>query len=429
MRIPIITVLIYVVVGFVCDFFIWKQVAHASDKGIHSHSKGKRRHSKRSRHSKRGVSAKWPRTVFWISTVLCWILITVALAWPYRTASNIVPKMWMLYVWASVYCSKGIYLFWCLPGAITRRGRRWHTGRYMGIPLGVAVFGLMWWGALVNRNNIDVNRVEITSAKVPASFNGFRIAQISDLHLGTWGNDTTFVSSLVDSVNALRPDLIVFTGDLVNREASEVVPFMTVLSRLKAPHGVMAVLGNHDYGMYFDWESKTAEQANMERFVDMEKRMGWTLLRNQYMYVRHDGEAIAVVGVENWGEPPYPSFGDIDKALHTPLDSTVAPLGNQWRLLLSHNPEYWDRKLNKHPYADLTLSGHTHAMQMSVTLNGKEYSPAALKYNQWSGLYLNEHDASSGELYVNVGAGTVGMPFRIGATPEISLFTLHSQHN
>lgn len=429
MRIPIITVLLFIVVGFVCDFFIWKQVAHDSDRHVRSHHKGKRR-GKRFRRSGRGSSAEWPRMVFRVTTALCWVLMTVALAWPYRTASTIVPKMWLLFIWVTIYFGKGTYLFWCLVGAIPGlwRGRRWHSGRYAGIPLAVAGCGLMWWGALVNRNRTVVNQVEITSARIPASFDGFRIAQISDLHLGTWGSDTVFVSSLVDSVNALGPDLIVFTGDLVNREASEAEPFITVLSRLDASHGVIAVLGNHDYGMYIDWESEAAERANMERLADMEKRMGWTLLRNQYLYVRRNRESIAVVGLENWGAPPYPSFGDIDKALHAPFDSATEPLGGQWRLLLSHNPEYWDRKLCRHPYADLTLSGHTHAMQMSVTINGKEYSPAAFRYKQWGGLYINGQDPASGELYVNVGAGTVGMPFRIGATPEISVFILHSQH-
>lgn len=428
MRIPIVTILLFIVVGFVCDFFIWKQIARDNNRRGSSRRKGKRDRGKRSVGRRSG---KWPRMVCRVTTALCWILMIVALAWPYRTASTIVPKMWLLYTWVTIYCGKAIYLFWCLVEGIPAiwRGKRWQSGRYVGILLALAGCCLLLWGALVNRNRIEVNRVEITSDRIPASFTGFRIVQLSDLHLGTWGSDTTFVSSLVDSVNALRPDLIVFTGDLVNRESSEIEPFITVLARFEAPHGVIAVLGNHDYGMYYDWESEAAERANLKRFVQMEKRMGWTLLRNQYMYVNRGDDAIAVVGVENWGEPPYPSFGDIDKALHTPLESTMKPLGNQWRLLLSHNPEYWDRKLSRYPYADLTLSGHTHAMQVSVSVNGEEYSPAALKYKQWGGLYMNEHDPSFGELYVNVGAGTVGMPFRIGATPEITLFILQSQHN
>lgn len=418
MRVPVITILLYIIVGFVCDFFIWKQVVAHGSAG-HGVSRRKRKCGKK----------RCGRRAFWITTIACWVLMAVGLVWPYRSASVIHPKMWLLFIWLTIYGGKSLYLLGCLIGYIPRlwRGRRWHTGRYIGIPLAVLGCGVMWWGALVNRNSIDVNQVDIASAKIPASFNGFRIAQISDLHLGTYGSDTVFVSTLVDSVNALRPDLIVFTGDLVNRETSEIEPFVGTLSRLKAPHGVIAVLGNHDYGMYKDWDSEADEQANMERFIATVKRMGWTLLRNRYMYVNRDEEAIAVVGLENWGKPPYPSFGDIDKALHSPLDSTMAPLGNQWRLLLSHNPEYWDRELSKHPYADLTLSGHTHAMQMSATVNGKAYSPAAWRYNQWGGLYVNEQNPSFGDLYVNIGIGTVGMPFRIGATPEISLFILHSQ--
>lgn len=353
----------------------------------------------------------------------------VALAWPYKSATVIVPKMWMLFAWVVIYAGKGIYLFWCLIGAIPHlwKGRHWHTGRYIGIPLAVITGLILLWGAFINRENIIINDVEITSERIPVSFDGYRIVQLSDLHLGTWGTDTTFVSALVDSVNALNPDLIVFTGDLVNRKSSEAEPFVKVLSRLHAPDGVVSVLGNHDYAMYFNWDSKADKEVDINHLAQLQNEMGWTLLRNQYMYINHGQGSIAIIGLENWGEPPYPSYGDIEKALQTPYDADANAIGEQWRLVLSHNPEYWDRKLSKAMYGDLTLSGHTHAMQMSVTINGKEYSPAALRYKQWGGLYLNENDHNFGELYVNTGAGTVGMPFRIGATPEITLFILHSQ--
>lgn len=429
MRIPVFTILLCLLIGFVCDFFLWRQVASDPKVGKHSRRSGKRRGRHRSRRSSRRNTSKGLRRIFWLTTGLCWLLLIVAMAWPYRSAGVILPKMWLIFIWATIYCGKIIYLFWCLIGSIPElwHGRRMHLGRYVGIPLAILGCALLWWSALVNRNDIIVNQVEITSARIPAEFENYRIAQISDLHVGTWGNDTTFVSMLVDSVNALHPDVIVFTGDLVNRMTAEVKPFIPVLSRLKAPCGVIAVLGNHDYGMYFDWESETAERANMAQLVAVNKQMGWTLLRNQYQYIHRGGASIAVVGLENWGEPPYPSFGDIEKALHTPIDSMARPLGDQWRLILSHNPEYWDRTLSKRAYGDLTLSGHTHAMQISVTVNGKTYSPAAFKYRHWGGLYLNENDPAFGELYVNAGAGTVGMPFRLGATPEITLFILHSQ--
>ena len=271
----------------------------------------------------------------------------------------------------------------------------------------------MWWGALSNRFNIQVKEVEIPIKNLPATFDGFKIAQFSDLHTGTFGNQTKFVSRLVDEINNLNPDLIVFTGDIVNRNSNELIPFVSVLSRLQAKEGVISIMGNHDYGDYTTWESDKSKQENLKQLHNLEKKMGWDLLLNQSKNIYRGNDSILIIGVENIGDPPFHVYGSLEKA----YANTSTP---QTKILLSHNPAHWKNSIADNPghKIDLTLSGHTHAMQ--VELLGM--SPAVFRYPTWSGLY---HDkTTSNRLYVNIGAGTVGLPMRIGATPEITLITL-----
>ncbi|MDE5858007.1 MAG: metallophosphoesterase, partial [Muribaculaceae bacterium] len=229
----------------------------------------------------------------------------------------------------------------------------------------------------------------------------------------TFGNQTKFVSRLVDEINNLNPDLIVFTGDIVNRNSNELIPFVSVLSRLQAKEGVISIMGNHDYGDYTTWESDKAKQENLKLLHNLEKKMGWDLLLNQSKNIYRGNDSILIIGVENIGDPPFHVYGSLEKA----YANTSTP---QTKILLSHNPAHWKNSIADNPghKIDLTLSGHTHAMQ--VELLGM--SPAVFRYPTWSGLY---HDkTTSNRLYVNIGAGTVGLPMRIGATPEITLITL-----
>lgn len=264
-------------------------------------------------------------------TILCWGLLIVAVSLPWRNvSSSLVPKMWMLYTWLSIYVVKGSVLSWQLLGLIPRlwKDRRMQLGLYVGLPVGLVCFGLMWWGALAGRRQIEMVRVDVASPRLPQTFEGFTIAQISDLHLGTWGNDTSFISALVDSVNAQRPDLIAFTGDLVNRSSSETAPFVRILSRLHAPCGVISVMGNHDYGDYANWTTEQAQHADVDRLRATQRSMGWLLLDNAYTSLVRGSDTIYIIGVENWGEPPFSSYGDLAAALAThvrPGDDTRLP--------------------------------------------------------------------------------------------------------
>lgn len=368
------------------------------------------------------------RRVWWkvygVFALLILAVLTVAICMPRTDESkDITAVMWLLYIVLSVLFSQIAYCIFSLLGFIPVlfKRRRWNTGLWVGLPLGVLIFSMMWWGALIGRNKIEINYVEISSPKIPDGFNGYRIAQISDLHVGTWGHDPRFLERLVDSVNNLHPDIILFTGDIVNRKADELRPFVNTLAELKAPDGVFSVLGNHDYGDYVAWKNEAHRVSNLNSLKDMEKEMGWQMLDNRHVFLRSEaGDSIALIGVGNWGEPPFSQYGDLKKAY-----SGRSLKDENFKILLSHNPEHWNREVSKTTNIDLTLAGHTHAMQIMFEVGNWRMSPSQWKYDQWGGLYERHNDAGEAtKVYVNIGAGEVGMPMRIGATPEVTLFTL-----
>ena len=403
MRIPLITVIILFLLSFLCDWTIWSDIRHKAHRKI------------------------WSR-LYAVSAVVCWIFLIVTLCLPRRSQDDgILTVMWMLYSYSTVYIAKTVYTIFSLLGRIPRLwgARARNLGLWAGMPLGLLTFICMWWGVFVTRHELQVNRVEIVSERIPKSFDGYRITQFSDAHVGTWGNDTTFISALVDSVNATRPDLIVFTGDIVNRETGELEPFLKVLRRLKAKDGVISVLGNHDYGDYVDWRHPSERDANNALLAAWQRQMGWRMLNNTHTFLTRDSDSIAIIGVENWGESPFHQYGRLDKAYPHPADTMASLTDARYKILLSHNPEHWNREVTDVSNIDLTLSGHTHAMQMMVSLGDWKWSPSQYRYEYWGGLYSRRRaDGGESLLYVNIGCGEVAIPFRIGATPEITLFTL-----
>ncbi len=344
-------------------------------------------------------------------------LLLAAMIVPARSGSSdeLVVKMWLLFAYFSIYIPKFIAGVFDIIGGLPRL---WHKGRipgmaWTGVVLAVVVFVCFWWGALVTRYDIDKKDVEVPVRGLPDVFDGYRVAQFSDLHVGTFGSDTAFVSKLVDEINALRPDAIVFTGDIVNRQSDEIHPFVKTLSRLEAPGGVYAILGNHDYGDYREWDSSEAKAANMEELYDAYRRAGIRLLLNETEWLRRGNDSIALIGVEKIGDAPFPVYGSLSKA-YPALDDSVA------KILLTHNPAHWVDSIrdNGNLNVALSLAGHTHAMQVEVF----GLSPASMRYETWGGMYADP--AGERKLYVNIGAGEVGVPMRIGATPEITLLTL-----
>lgn len=392
MRLPLLIVILLVVVGILVDCYIWRQIVTNSRR-------------------------RWPGVVYAWSSLAMLVFIVVAVSLPRRSGSDgtLTCVMWMLYGYFSVYIPKYLFCIVSLIGQIPRlwRGRRLKYFNTAGVVLALLVFIVMWWGAVVNRISYSVKEVEIEYANLPEDFDGYRIVQFSDFHVGTYGNDTAFVSEIVDVINGIKPDVIFFTGDIVNRRTDELTPFVKPLSRLNSPAGVYSILGNHDYGDYSTWDSPEDKAENMNRMYDLQKQMGWDLLNNRTVFLRGGTDSIALIGVENWGEPPFNTYGDLDKAYPDQSDSI-------FKILLTHNPMHWVDKVSDNDTVniDLALSGHTHAMQMQIG----HWSPAKWRYPTWGGLY--EDSTGRHKLYVNIGLGTVAVPTRIGATPEITVFTL-----
>ncbi|MEM7367141.1 MAG: metallophosphoesterase [Bacteroidota bacterium] len=275
-----------------------------------------------------------------------------------------------------------------------------------GIPfVGIA------YGILKGKYDFKVHRLTLTFPDLPEAFHGFTLAQISDIHSGSFDNPEA-VQRGVDLVNEQKPDLIVFTGDLVNNYASEIEPWIDTFAQLKAPYGVYSVTGNHDYGEYGAWTSHEEREQNFVQLQENHKRMGFRLLMNEHVNLDKEGEQISLLGVENWGLPPFPQKGDLNRALR---DST------DFKILLSHDPSHWDAQILPHAsHIHLTLSGHTHGMQFGIEIPGIKWSPVKYRYPRWAGLY----EKAQQYLYVNRGFGFIGFSGRVGIWPEITLITL-----
>ena len=414
MRVSLLLLVVSLVVLLLIDWFIWNDCRSFPRFGWKKDAK-----------KRNGIVAK----VFIGFSLLVIALFVVAICLPHRAQDqDLQPKMWILFLILTVVLSELVYLIASLIGFVPMlwKKQRFNTGLFIGVPLALILFCSFWWGAAFGRRIIEVKHVDITSAKVPKSFNDYKIVQFSDMHVGTWGNDTTFLSAFVDSINAQHPDLIVFTGDIVNRQSAELKPFISVLSRLKAKDGVYSILGNHDYGDYISWDSDKKKSDNLQLLKDYQKEMGWTLLNNDRRFIiNQDNDTIVLIGVENWGEPPFKQYGDLNKAYPLSKDSTYNVGDNRFKVLLSHNPKHWNQIVSNETNIDLTLSGHTHAMQMMFKLGPAVWSPSKYMYEQWRGLY--KKSTKKGEdlnIYVNVGGGEVGWPMRIGAYPEITVITL-----
>ncbi len=299
-----------------------------------------------------------------------------------------------------------ISILFRIVGIFWKRVKRWELlGALVG---GIITLGIMIYGCTFGQRHIVLHEETLSFSNLPEEFDGYRIVQISDLHIGTYGADTTFPSQIVEKVQELKPDLIVFTGDLVNSGAQEIVPFQTLLSSLSAPDGVFSVLGNHDYCYYNHHHQKEVIQRELQNVIRTERAMGWTLLRNENRVIRRNRAEIAIIGVENVGRPPFPCKGDINKARIGLNDSIFS-------ILLSHDPSHWQMEILPQTDIPLMLSGHTHAMQFRIG----NLSPVMLKYPEWSGVY--EQDGQN--LFVSTGVGG-GIPFRFGAWAEICIITL-----
>lgn len=274
----------------------------------------------------------------------------------------------------------------------------------------------MSWGIISGAHDYRVRRIKLPLANLPKAFHGMKIVQVSDIHSGSFWNRTA-VKGGVEMLMNEKPDMVFFTGDIVNNRSEELKDWISVFSQVKAPHGVYSVFGNHDYGDYVAWDSRQQKANNLKQLADMQKAMGWKLLMNENEIIEIDGEQIAVVGIENWGaKARFPKYGKLAEAVKGTENIAT-------KLLLSHDPSHWQAEvLPLFPDISAMFSGHTHGMQFGVDIPGVKWSPVQYVYDEWAGLYQQKGQY----LYVNRGFGYIGYPGRIGMPPEITTIELVS---
>ena len=269
------------------------------------------------------------------------------------------------------------------------------------------------FGILSGAHDYRVRRRDVYSPHLPKAFDGIRLVQISDIHTGSFFNKTA-VRGGVDLINQERGDMILFTGDFVNNQSDEAKPYLDLFAKVKAPLGVHAVMGNHDYGDYHRWDSMIEKQQNIKDLHQMHKYMGWNIMLNENKIITADGESIALLGLENWGAGRFSKYGDMSKTYEGTQEIP-------YKILMSHDPSHWDAQvLSEYPDIDLMLAGHTHGMQFGVEIGDFRWSPSQYVYKQWADLYQK----GTQSLYVNRGFGFLGYPGRIGILPEITVLTL-----
>jgi hypothetical protein len=273
------------------------------------------------------------------------------------------------------------------------------------------------YGMVKGAYKYRVHKVKVSSPNLPEAFEGFKIVQLSDMHCGSFMS-TEPLEKAFNIVLDQKPDVIFFTGDLVNNESNETEMHLDTYKMLKAPYGVYSILGNHDYGDYKQWETPEDKIANLDKLKDIQKQSGWRLLMNEHVPIEKDGQKIALLGIENWGgNLRFPRYGKLENA-HAGTE------GYPYKILLSHDPSHWDVQVSqeaKYNDIDLTLSGHTHGMQFGIEIPGFiKWSPVKYIYKHWAGLYKQDNQY----LYVNRGLGFLGYPGRLGIWPEITVIEL-----
>jgi uncharacterized protein len=375
-------------------------------------------------------------TVYWVLSISA-IIILLILPYLQLEAQNKVIRTNIFAIIIGMFLAKLIASIFFLIDDI-RRGVQWLTGKlffsktegealqgegisrsvflsWTGMIFGGGLFGSLLYG-FGNKYKYQVKVVPLSFPNLPAAFKGMKIVQISDIHSGSF-TDKQAVLKGIKKIMDLKPDLVLFTGDLVNNQADEMDDYIDVFEQIKAPMGVYSILGNHDYGDYASWESREAKEANLEKLKGVHAKLGWKLLLDEHVALEKDGQQIGLLGVQNISRSKsFHSYGNMAKA-HA--GSEKYP----FKILMSHDPSHWDGEVKKN-YADvdLMLSGHTHGAQFGVELPGFRWSPVQYVYKQWAGLY--ESESGSQKLYINRGYGFIGYPGRVGILPEITVLQL-----
>lgn len=390
----------------------------------------------------RGVLLPASRPVRLAGYTVHWSIMAAAIiaaAW-YYVADPLnfysITREWLVGIFATIYLSKitalGVLLLDDLRRLVLRIRKKLQpaTTESSGTPIPRSEFlnktaiiaasvplTALTMGIISGAHDYRVVRRMIYLPNLPKAFDGLRIGQISDIHAGTLFNRTA-IQGGVDLLLAEKPDLIFFTGDLVNYYSREIKPYISLFGRLRAPLGVFSITGNHDYGDYVWWPSAEAKQENFQLLQAAHREMGYRLLLNENQMIQVGNEPLAILGTENWSLHRRQKYGDVAKALQGAADTDL-------RLLLAHDPTHWDAVVRQqYPMIDVTFSGHTHGYQCGVEVGGFRWSPAQYRYRQWADLYQEGQQ----HLYVNRGFGCIGYPGRLGMAPELTVLTLQAGH-
>lgn len=339
-----------------------------------------------------------PKMYFWFSRLIAAFVLVY------------LPKMVIF-----IFSSLGAIRFHIRRIIFKKTTRKYFIINKLGLILAGILFVLMFYGFSFGRYYYKVKNIEIVAENIPQSFDGYKIVHITDIHLGSYGKSYKGIKKAVDIINSLDADVIAFTGDMVNNFAAEMEPWIGELKRLKAKYAKYSILGNHDYGHYVHWQTKDEEEENLKRLIELQKEAGFDVLLDENRILHNSKDSIVIVGVQNWGKPPFPAIGDLNKAMQG-IDEQA------FIVLLSHDPNHWEAEvLDKN--IELMLAGHTHAMQVGIEMAGIKWSPAKYIYKYWDGLY------KKGRKYLNVnrGLGYIAFPGRIGLRPEITVITLRTK--
>lgn len=395
MRINLVAIIILLVINILVDIYIARAIRYR-------------------------ISRRWALKVFYgicgVSLGLVILLLTIPLGGS-LSDSQFYLFVWLLLAFVALLVPRYVFVIIDLLAYIPqlfKRKRSRIVSIIACIATGISIIMILW-GTFVTRKSLQIKDVTVEITNLPKAFDGYRIVQFSDLHTGSFGTDDTFIRKLIAEINNIDADLVVFTGDVVNRHANEIRPFINALSEIKGRDGQFAVLGNHDYADYY-YTDRNLRENDRARLINFYSLTSFDLILDDYRTIYRGNDSIVVIGVENIGRPPFAVYGNLDIA-YPNLDDNVT------KILLSHDPHHWHNDIANHHNKNiaLTLSGHTHAMQTCLL----GWSPASLIHSEWRGLYTDMKKQH--QLYVNIGIGTVGTPMRIGATPEITVITLRKK--
>jgi len=286
----------------------------------------------------------------------------------------------------------------------------------LGIGIAGLQFGAMIYGATKGRFNYDIVNQPIEFDNLPDSFNGVKIVQLSDIHVGSFFDNHNEIEKAINKVNELNPDYILFTGDMVNNYAWELDGWEEIIGKLKAKQGKFSILGNHDYADYVQWDNEADKAKNLASLKQRQAKMGFRLLLNESVKLERNGEFIELLGLENWGKGRFAKYGDLVKTMKNSVT-------NSFKILMSHDPSHWDEQVLEKTDINLALAGHTHGMQYGVKIGSFQFSPVQFRYPRWAGLYTENKQ----HLYVNRGFGYIGFAGRVGISPEITLLELRQK--